>query len=172
MSERMKNCAPVRSAGARAAGFTLIELMVVVVVAAILAAVAAPSMQELMAAQRVRATTSDLYLALVRARSEAVKRNGEVTLRPVHLDWDDGWKIVNPEDPAGPELQVQPAPASVSIAATPDGLGEIVYNGSGRTTLAPGSDSKFLITAPNTSLARCVLVDPSGRPYVKEGSVC
>ncbi|HET8744147.1 MAG TPA: GspH/FimT family pseudopilin [Ramlibacter sp.] len=171
MAERMKNCAPGRGAKARSAGFTLIELMVVVTVAAILAGIAAPSFRELMAAQRVRAATSDLYLALVKARSEAIKRNGEVTIRPMHVDWDDGWKIVNPEDPAGPELQVQTAPASVSIAAT-SGLGEIVYNGSGRTTLAPGGDRKFVITAPNTSLSRCVLVDNSGRPYVKEGSVC
>lgn len=155
-----------------AAGFTIIELLSVVTVMAVLAAIAAPSMREMIATQRVRAAASDLHLTLTRARSEAIKRNRPVTVQQVDDGWEDGWKIVNPENPAGPGLQVQDAPVRVSIAATPTTLTELVYNGSGRTTLAVGTESKFLITTANTSFARCVLVDNSGRPYVKEGSVC
>jgi type IV fimbrial biogenesis protein FimT len=159
-----------RKSLALAAGFTLVELLMVLSISAVLAAIAAPSMREVMAAQRVRSAASDLHLSLVKARSEAIKRNRAITIQPVDDGWEDGWKIVNPEDPAGPGLQVQAPPARVNIAATPADLAQMVYNGSGRTTLA--AESKFLITASDTSFARCVLVDYGGRAYVKEGSVC
>jgi type IV fimbrial biogenesis protein FimT len=160
-----------RRSVALAAGVTIIELLVVVSITAVLAAVAAPAMRDVMAAQRVRSVASSLHLTLVKARSEAIKRNRAITIQPVDDGWEDGWKIVDPDDPAGPGEQVKVSPsARVTIAATPSDLGQMVYNGSGRTTLA--AESTFLISTPDTSFARCVLVDYGGRAYVKEGSVC
>jgi prepilin-type N-terminal cleavage/methylation domain-containing protein len=66
----------------RARGFTLIELLTVVAITAILSAMAAPAFKGLLAGQRVRATSTDLYAALVLARSEAIKRDTQVTLQP------------------------------------------------------------------------------------------
>ncbi len=59
----------------RAAGFTLIELMVVVAIAALLLLVAAPSFQRLIETQRLRGTAAQLVTDLQLARGEAVARN-------------------------------------------------------------------------------------------------
>lgn len=150
-----------------AGGFTLVELMVVVTVLAVLAAVGTPSMRELVAAQRVRSVATDLHLALVKARSEAIKRNTAVTLSPAGEDWSAGWQVLDPDAPAGPALKVQQTVAGVNVSSE---VAQVVYRGSGRTTL--GLEGAFAISASGTDLARCVLIDGSGRPYVKEGPAC
>lgn len=60
---------------ARAGGFTLIEMLVVVVVTIIVIAVAAPSLKSVVLRQRVRAVNQQLVTDLQFARSEAVARN-------------------------------------------------------------------------------------------------
>jgi type IV fimbrial biogenesis protein FimT len=156
------------SARARRAngGFTLIELMMVVAILAIMAALAAPSMAKLVADQRLRSAATDLHLALVKARSEAIKRNVDVTVSPTGGSWTAGWSIL---DPTNPDLQLDAsAPSSsVSVASTAT---QVVYRGTGRTTNAAGVS--FVITATRTDAARCLSIDPSGRPYLKEGSSC
>lgn len=64
-----------------ASGFTAIELMVTVAVLAILAALAVPSFQLLLERWRVREATEGLQSTLYYARSEAIKRGGNVVLR-------------------------------------------------------------------------------------------
>src|SRR5947207_8578310 len=63
-----------------AAGFTAIELLVVVSIVGVLAAIAGPSFAPLIASQRASSAATDLYVALATARSEATKRNADVTL--------------------------------------------------------------------------------------------
>src|SRR4051812_38092652 len=53
-------------------GFTTVELMVAVGIVAILAALAAPSLLAMIATQRVKTATFDLYSAMSYARSEAI----------------------------------------------------------------------------------------------------
>ncbi len=59
----------------RAAGFTIIELMIVVAIVAILAVVAAPSFTDFLSKRRVDGTMSELVTDIYYARSEAVSRN-------------------------------------------------------------------------------------------------
>lgn len=67
-------------------GFTLVELMVTIAVAAILAAVAVPSLGELIRNNRLAAGSNELVTALQLARAEAVRRG-----RPVSVcSSDDG----------------------------------------------------------------------------------
>jgi type IV fimbrial biogenesis protein FimT len=142
----------------RTRGFTLPEMLAVVAIVAILAAVGAPAFAKLVAGQRARATVSDIHTALLLARSEAVKRNTEVTLRPAtEGHWESGWTIPNPADTGHP-IAVHPA----STGAVITGPGSVVYlaNGRVKAETAPAFD----ISYPNLEGHRCVQVDLGGRP--------
>lgn len=151
----------------RTAGFTLVELLVVLTVLAVLAAVATPSMSRIVAAQRVRAMAADLHLALVQARSEAIKRNAAVTLSPAGGDWNDGWVVLDPENTEGTPLRAYTGGRGVQVTTTTT---QVVYVGSGRSTLA--TEASFMISSTATDEARCVLVNLTGRPYVKTAAAC
>lgn len=64
----------------RHAGFTLVELMIVVVLVAILLALAAPSFRETLARNRLEGVAGELSTDFQYARSEAVARNVQVGL--------------------------------------------------------------------------------------------
>jgi type IV fimbrial biogenesis protein FimT len=64
----------------RAAGFTMVELLVVVAVVSILALLAAPSFNDFIRLQRLKSVTAQLTTDLQLARSEAASRNTQVRL--------------------------------------------------------------------------------------------
>jgi type IV fimbrial biogenesis protein FimT len=63
-----------------ARGFTAIELMVTVAILAVLAALAAPSFTPLIERWRVRQVAEELQSTLYYARSEAIKRGGNISI--------------------------------------------------------------------------------------------
>lgn len=123
--------------GAR--GFTAIELMVTIAIAAILAALAAPSFTGLMENWRVRQATEELQNTLYYARSEAIKRGGDVVLRknPQNTDgcqeagatqkWGCGWFVFVDSNDNGTRqaseelLQTIPPPNKLNIMRDPAG---------------------------------------------------
>lgn len=112
------------------AGFTAIELMVVIAIIAILAALAMPGFREVVDRYRVRQATEDLSATLYLARAEAIKRAGRVTVRKANSgdcstgsagDWSCGWVVFVDADEDGvldageTELQRSPAPNGVNV---------------------------------------------------------
>ena len=91
----MPNLSPTLPATQRAAGFTLIELMVTVIVLVIVVSMAAPNMSQLISSQRTRNAAADLASALTLTRSEAVNRSATTTMTASGTggSWTGGWAV-------------------------------------------------------------------------------
>ena len=147
----------------RVAGFTLPELLVGVAIVGFIAAMVGPSFSRLIAEQRTRAAATHIYLALVKARSEAIKRNTAVTLSPKGGNWKNGWEILNPTDSTS-KLEDHNAINGIVIT----GPGSVVYLPTGR--VRGGIPPSFDFSYPDTPAKACLSVDLSGLPVQKSSS--
>lgn len=119
----------------RQMGFTAIELMVVVSIVAVLAALAAPSFAPIIERLRVRQAVEEMTATLYFARSEAIKRGGNITVIKTDLssdcpqatsatEWGCGWRVFvdtnnNGTQQAGEEtIQTSPVVSSVNVVNT------------------------------------------------------
>ena len=158
-----------------ARGFTLIELMVTITIAVILVGIGVPSFVTLVNSTRLRSASYDLVSDLLTSRSEAIRRNGAVTITPVASSssgWKNGWTAT-----AGA--------ASTTVttrAGLPDALLFVVTDGNGATldTLTLSGDGRISgasvpvqIQVKNSALAQakwsCVRLDATGRASAKKG---
>ncbi|MGW8392864.1 GspH/FimT family pseudopilin [Pseudoduganella sp. HUAS MS19] len=143
-------------------GFGLVEMMAVVAVIAILAGVGMPAMQDFITNQRVKSTSSDLFTSILRARSEAIKRNRDVTITP-STSWSTGWSIPSPN--AGePALASFTTRSSITVAGPAGGL---TFTAAGR--VKGDASPQFSITS-STGKASCIKIDLGGRPNVQPKS--
>ena len=139
----------------RRAGFTLLELLVVVTVLALLLAVATAPMKRLVLAGRMRSASSDLVADLLLARSEALKRSAQVLVQPSDSGWTGGWTV---QTAAGAQqLARRNTLGGVAVTTAPTGItfdvdGRVLAVGTVRIGLSDGSNR------------RCISLDPSGRP--------
>lgn len=152
----------------KATGFTLIELLVTIAVVGVLLAFAVPSFTQMLANSRVRGTAQSLQSALLKTRSEALKRNATVTLRRKSGGWDAGWEVV--DETVDPDVVLDSGMPSSRVTMTEaNSLSQVSYARSGR--LVPGSTamSMRIVDVGNKGTPRCVrVVDMSGRTEVKE----
>jgi len=143
----------------RLRGFTLVELLTVLVVLVIFITIAVPSFNELIASQRVQMAAMDVFTSLLRARSEAIKQNTDVTLSPAGT-WTSGWAVAV----GGASIDTHAATNDVSISDP----GVVTYRSSGQ--VAGSTKPKFSVSATQTAQKRCVQVNLSGEPVVTNGA--
>lgn len=137
------------------------ELIVTMSIVAILTVIAVPAFQSLVANQKVSVSSSELISTLARARSEAIKRNAEVTIAPASTSWESGWRIL---DSASATLVNYPAVSGVTIV----GPGNVIYQSTGR--IKNVTSPTFDVSSTNGTGRACVQVDLSGLPSRKTSS--
>lgn len=140
-------------------GFNLVEIVVVIAIISILASIAVPSFTGMITKMKAQGAASDLHMALIKTRSEAIKRNANVTL--AIADGGTGWTIY-PSTAEGNVLESYTVSGGVSIS------GDLVeYNSSGRASVV-----SFGIKAAmgSESVERCVSTSLSGLPKVKKSA--
>ncbi|MFN3564492.1 MAG: GspH/FimT family pseudopilin [Burkholderiaceae bacterium] len=158
-------------------GLSLIEVLIVIAIAAILLGIGVPNMQTFILNNRLASATHEFHTALQFARSEAVRRQVQVTL--VHGgaagsgDWGAGWTMCVDSDRdnacAGEETLRAGAPLQppLTLYGSANFANFIAFDASGR--LANAGGGAFVIchgadlVEDGQSRSRAVLVNGAGR---------
>jgi type IV fimbrial biogenesis protein FimT len=157
--------------GHQHAGFTVMELMIVVMIVAVLATIAAPNFTGLIGGTRIKGVASDLHMAFLKARSEAVKRNAAVRVQRTGANWATGWSVVVVSD--GTVLAASAARDGIAITS-PTNPANITYLQSGRVqgNLTPSFtiNRQPAFATPSDKKGRCrtVTLGVSGIPTVSK----
>ncbi len=166
-----------RRSSSRARGFSMIELLVVMSIAAILLGIGVPNMQQYIVSSRLASTANEFFTALNLARSEAVRRGLQVTLRTNgsagSRDWTAGWTMFvdangNGTLDAGEEtLRVGGAlDGPLTLMGSTNFGTTIAFDSTGRLTTGGGS---FVVchgtdlVVDGISRARAVVINGAGR---------
>ena len=163
-----------KDAPGRAAGFSLMESMIVLAVAAILAGLALPGFQETLQRQRAASTMHALVTQLAQVRNTAITRRVPVTVCPSlgdgrcrpEPDWSAGWLAYHdPErsdQPRSPtdilREEQRPADGPVKVLGTAGRL-RVRYQPSGRS----GGNNLTLRICTGATLHGEVIVNNVGR---------
>lgn len=155
---------------ATVAGFTIIEILVVVTILGVIVSMGLPSMRDLIASTKVKTAAADTFASLILARSEAIKLNAAVEVVPVNTtSWNAGW-FVRAVGSAVKLQEQDPITGDVAITGPNTSLR---YRGDGRLVDSAGAllvadvAFSFIATEYAHIQMRCIKIDPSGRPSVR-----
>ncbi|AOE50092.1 GspH/FimT family pseudopilin [Kangiella sediminilitoris] len=83
--------------------FTLIELMTTVAIVAVMAAIATPSLRNMILNNRLAALSNDFISSVSAARNEAISTRENVVIEPKNKDdnWTNGWVVFIDTDKDG-----------------------------------------------------------------------
>ncbi len=146
----------------------MMEMLIVLILVGVLATLAAPNMRDFIIRNRLKTVASDLHFSIAFARSEAVKRNAAVTVEQNGGSWGSGWSVkvgtstLSTQDPYD---QVLITTRNAAYGAKT--FSSITFSGTGREGSSDGVAFIISSAAYPTITARCVLLDPSGRPAVR-----
>jgi len=162
----------------RGRGFSLLELMVVLSIIGILVSIAIPGFGYLAASTKVKGASTELYLALIRARSESVKRNRPVQVLATSGDptrWDEGWRVIADQnndgdysDTATNDDRIIAEQGALQRVTITMAANNVVYRPTGR--IANAAKPEFDVSSEDTEhddFQRCVSADLTGKPYIK-----
>jgi len=144
-------------------GFTLVEMLVTLTTLGVLMAIAAPSFEQLILNQGIKTASFDLYSALEYARSEAIKRNGSITLKAGAVTdgaWTTGWRV---NDSSSNALRSWSPASRLAITEKAVGATSITFAKDGHLTTAAPKLQVDPTTSWSGVTSRCVQVDLIGR---------
>lgn len=161
----------------RVAGFTLLELMIVLVIAAVLVTVGVPAFRNFITGQELKSVAQSLYADLLFARSEAIKRNADVDFASNDGVWGDGWLVTATGatevdcSSSAPDTDVLRAGcglarSAVFIKSAP--AGNVTFSGNGRAD----ATATFVLCDAEKQQGRRVRIGVDGLPQVTRLSTC
>lgn len=161
-------------------GITLLNIITALAIMAVGLAITAPNVVQMVAKNRFEAQANDFIISLNLTRSEAIKRNINVTMCPstngsscaAAGNWNRGWIILDANNVL---LKVYPKPAgSISILAdvNADFGTDIIYQPDGRTTRQGNLVLCYIDTsnALNLVSGRTISVSATGRPNLAKNA--
>lgn len=185
---RTLNCRRRPRAALRAgscAGFTLIEMMVVVAVLLITSIAAALSFSGTISGYRIAGAANSLSRDLQFARSEALKRGQPVSVCAStnaascssSTAWQSGWIVFYDPDGDGAVnagdtiLRAETQNPGTTTFTADNAVTSVTFNRQGSIAALPANPVTFTLhdgsSTPNAALTRCVALMPSGRSTVQ-----
>lgn len=145
-------------------GFTLVEMMVVIAILGILLTVVIPSFKSTLHNQRVKSASFELFTSLTLARSEAIKRNTDVTITPTTTGhWENGWSIAA----GSTTVKNQAAISGVAVSGAP---ASVIYKRTGRISNTTSPAFQVDVSPADSTQIRCVKIELSGLPRISKGA--
>ena len=160
-------------------GFTLMELLVVIAIAAILTSLAVPGFKTMVENAQRRDASTAFYTALMRARSEAIARNTNVSVcaRSASApdvpacagspgNWQGGWLVYSGSNSTSPLLVHEAIANGFTLTGVASPL---VFDATGRI----GTAADYLLCkGAGDSRPRRIRVSRSGRVSLEEAGTC
>lgn len=154
----------------RESGFTLIELIITVSVLVVILAMAIPSLSSFIQRQRIRNTAMDMTTAVTLARSEAIKRNANVSVVATGTSWSGGWTVSTASPvTAASTIRGQAAPEGITITEA-GGNKLATFGPDGRLQATGLSFTVKASDATSTQQPLCVAISATGRTQTTNGA--
>jgi type IV fimbrial biogenesis protein FimT len=166
-------------------GVTLIEMMVVLALLAILMGLAAPSMAQFIAKQRIEAAARALAEDLVAGRNEAIKRNAPVLVCPQSstecqatpdgTTWAAGWRVcydLDADDECDATNAADPNPVRIRSSVDPSLTltgpnSRLTFNANG--SLTSSDFTAFAVSSSAvTNWSYAIRISPAGTVTVRK----
>ena len=141
-------------------GFTVIEIGVTLAIAGVVAAMALPSLADLLRTTRIKSAATEMLSTLAYARNEAITRNAQVSII-ASGSWSAGWRVMT----NGTLLRQSSLNGDVIVNGPSEN--NVTYNPNGRMTTLTSLNFSFSVTGRNHVLMRCVSATLMGQPVMQ-----